>query len=154
MPKVIDGITTVRTLEQLSKPKVAIATVDEMNDLIRARQGHHVAEKVAKDRKGEINKVLYAHMSRMEDGVLFMVEDSRLPDGKVWKASLGGSRRETVNLDALRKSMLAHSIQPTRIEEILGDSQMVTDEETGKATLTQVVKVSQSDSVNVRMVRG
>jgi hypothetical protein len=49
-------------------------------------------------------------------------------------------------------SMLAHGIQPAKIDTILNYEVQVVDEETGKLTLTQVVKTSTSDSVNIRMV--
>jgi hypothetical protein len=142
----------VRTLEVLAQPKVALATAKEMESLIRERQGYKAQEKVALGLIAKINPVIYSHMARMEDGVQIHVTDSRLPEGKVWRAVLGGATRTTVNLSALKMSMLAHGIQPAKIDDILDYEVQVVDEETGKLTLTQVVKTSTSDSVNIRMV--
>ena len=142
----------VRTLEELAKPKVAIATVGEMESMIRERQGYKAQEKVALTLIAKINPVIYSHMARMEDGVQIHVTDSRLPEGKVWRAVLGGATRTTVNLSALKMSMLAHGIQPSKLDDILEYEVSVIDEETGKMVLTQVVKTSTSDSVNIRMV--
>lgn len=144
--------TPVRSLEELAKPKVELATAGEMESLIRERQGYKAQEKVALNLIAKINPVIYSHMARMEDGVQILVADSRLPEGKVWKAVLGGATRTTVNLPALKMSMLAHGIQPAKIDTILNYEVQVVDEETGKLTLTQVVKTSTSDSVNIRMV--
>lgn len=142
----------VRTLEVLAQPKVTLATAKEMESLIRERQGYKAQEKVAQALIAKVNPVIYSHMARMEDGVQIHVTDSRLPEGKVWRAALGGPTRTTVNLAALKIAMLAHGIQPTKIQSILDSEQSVVDEETGKLTLTQVVKTSTSDSVNIRMV--
>lgn len=135
-----------------AKPKVAIATVEEMESLIRERQGYHISKKIAETAIAKLNPIIYSNLARMEDGTSLLVSDSRIGDDKVWKCWLGGAKRTTVNLDALKKSMLAHSVPPKTINSILADSQEVTDGETGETKIVQVVKETQSDSVNVRMV--